>query len=137
LYRQRRLTVPINTLLTSPAETELTVPAGQMKMVSVEFPQGCHSWVYFQLLQGNNPILPDEVDTGITGNAVTLQIPIVYDVEPGRNVLTLRGWSPGSAKAHTITVGVAVLSEIEKTREEEYLSSVAKHMADIARLLGV
>jgi len=137
VYRQRRLSVPADTPQDDPATEEFNLPAGQIRLVTVEYPLGCNGMVYFQLMQSNNPIVPDEPLTGIVGNDVTLQLPIVYDLEVGKTTLTLRGWSPGTTKAHNLNIGVAILTKLEQSREEEYLKDTTAYLKGIAAMLGV
>jgi len=137
MYRQRALTIPADTSFNDAASLKFEVPAGQIKLVTAEFPAGVHDYAFVQLLQGNTPIVPDEDQQGITGEDVTLQLPVIHDLLPGKNELTIKGWSPGSVNAHTIRVGVAVYSLEEKSREEAYLSEMARDIDAIAKLLGV
>jgi hypothetical protein len=137
MFKQRRLTVLADTKFDTPATLKFDMPAGMMKLITVEFPSGCHDWVYLAVLQGNTWILPDEENEGIVGNYVTLQIPVSHVIVSGKNELTLRGWSPGSAKSHTLAVGIAVLSELERSKEEEYLKEIMGDIDRIAKLFQV
>ena len=91
MFLQRRLTIPANTLFSSPAELNVTIPAGMIKLITVEFPSGCHDLVNIAILQSSSPVIPDEQHEGIYGNDVTLQLPMSYLLESGKNDLTLRG----------------------------------------------
>jgi hypothetical protein len=137
MFRQRRLTIPANTLFEDPAILKLSVPAGMIDLITVEFPSGCHDNPFVQILQSSNPVFPDEQNEGITGNDVTLQIPMTYVLESGKNELTLKGWSPGSEKPHIIAIGISVFSEAERSREEEYLKSMNLYLKGIAQQLGI
>jgi len=137
MYRQRALTIPADTSLNNAASLKFEIPAGQIKLITVEFPAGVHDYAFIQLLQSNTPIMPDEDRMGITGEDVTLQLPVIHDIAPGKNELTIKGWSPGSSKEHTIRIGVVVFSLEEKSREEAYLSDMARNIEAIRKMLGV
>jgi len=137
MFKQRRLTIPADTKFDSPATLKLDMPAGLVKLITVEYPSGCNDYVYIAVLQGNTWILPDEENEGIVGNDITLSLPMSHLLESGKNELTLRGWSPGSEREHKIAVGIGVFSESEKSKEEEYLLSMNLVLKEIARQLGV
>jgi len=137
MYKQKRLTIPANTSKDQAVEETLEVVPGTLKLITVEFPAGCHDLVYIQVLQSNNIIVPDDASEGIVGNDITLPIEFNDPIDTGKTKIVIRGWNFDDTYPHTITVGMNVLKEYAKPKDEEYLKQLSDQIKALSQFLGV
>lgn len=103
------LTVPANTLEKTPAEEEIEVTHGVIVYMGVGFPAGCKQLIKARIYHREHQIFPNNSnepaswDGGIEGGQHHYRM-----VEPPY-LLTARGYSPGSTKAHNITIFINIL----------------------------
>lgn len=104
------ITIPANTLATTPVEQELEITFGVITKVEIKFPSGCHGLVKCRLTRGGiyrlAPLSPDEWVTG-DDEAASWHTYFLVDEPP--NHVEFTGISPGTTYPHTVTVRLEIL----------------------------
>jgi hypothetical protein len=98
----KKLTVPANTLLTSPVSTTIVLSVGILNQIQILFPYGCARAVHVQIYDGATLVYPKNAgeDYAEDGDTKIVNDFVIYD---SAKTLTLKGWSPGTTYPHIVT----------------------------------
>ena len=110
MFYRYALLVPADTPVNAPVEQEIFLDAGIIHRVIVKFPPGCHQRVYFALYQGANKQLPTGPAAWFCGDGENIDFREHIETKHGYHWY-MKGYSPGTLFAHTITVRIGVLRE--------------------------
>jgi len=118
LWRELRksITIPANTLESSPKEEELLIEEQFVERIEIDFPAGCSGMVNLRIYYGVRKYWPDNPGGHFTSDDYTIVFPVYKKLPEDRTTLKLVGWSPGTQYDHTLIVRVNTISE-------EYLPS--------------
>ena len=102
------ITVPANTLATTPKVTRLKLTQGFVTQVEVGFPPGCNGMVRARITRGLNQVWPSNTEGYFGWDSFTVSYPEFYPLDTPPYELVCETWSPGTTYPHTITVRVGV-----------------------------
>lgn len=108
---QYDITIPANTLQSSPYEQELLLTRGELVKVVLNFQYGCAYMVHVCLVLGSRQVMPiiEGMSYALDGYTLERQTAIPLDNHPYS--LVFRGWSDNTTYPHTIGVLATVKTE--------------------------
>jgi len=109
VFYEYDLTVPKATAAAAPTELEVPLSAGKVVSVHIQFPPGCAGLVNVAIHRSNHQVWPGDLDSSIKGDGTIVGWIEDYDLADPPFGFTLRGWSPGSRYAHTISFRFGLL----------------------------
>ena len=102
------LLIPLNTLLSAPAEVSMKLCQGTITHSFIQFPPGCAGLVWVQVWLNGYQLIPWERGEWLRGDDHTIEDHSYYPVAEEPRLLAIRGYSAGSEYKHTVQVGVEV-----------------------------
>jgi len=104
------ITVPANTLESSPKTQKLRITFGVLTKVEVKFPSGCHGVVKVRLTRGGiRRVAPLNPDEWVTGDDESVTWHTYIDLEDYPRDLDFTACSPGTLYEHRVTVRLELL----------------------------
>lgn len=103
------LAVPANTLASAPVALDMHLTHGIIHKVEVSFAFGCNNLVLVAINDALHQAFPSNPDGQLRGNGWTISMSTWYELEAAPYELTAKGWSPGTAYQHTITIRIGIL----------------------------
>jgi hypothetical protein len=102
------VTVPANTLASSPVVETLKLDKGVLEEGWIYFPYGCAHLVQVRVFKGAFQIAPFNRDGWLRGNGARVPLATKYDMTEAPFYLTVKACSPGTTLEHKITVHVGL-----------------------------
>ena len=132
-----KLPIDANTAKADAVSKVVKINAGMLSKIYVIIPDGVAGYAHFRLLINGYQIFPRDPGTWFTGNGISQEFEIFYEVMPGENNVKLEGYNEDDTHQHTIYVDVTVIKKEwakPKAKELEILDNFIKLME---RLFGV
>lgn len=127
MFYEFDLTIPANTLASSPVESDAIMASGIINQVEVQLPSGLRGLVFTVAWRGQHQLWPSNPDGNIKGNDARIVWGEDYDLTEPPHMITLRGWSPDTSFPHVVTwrfqVTPAPVREAEKKTKKPGLLS--------------
>jgi len=103
------ITLPANTLATSPKTQTLKLSKGVITKVEVKFARGCHGMVQVRLLHQESQLVPLSRGEWVTGDDEAVSFPEFFELWTTPYQLKFIGCSPGTTYDHVLSVRITVL----------------------------
>lgn len=133
MYYEIHLVIPAATTEAAPAIEMLTLAAGIVGVVEVEFPSGSEGLVHVRLGRPESTWLPSNPSGDFASDDYVIRIPEHLEVSPGNNIVKITGWAPSHSYGMTIPVRIGVLPR----EVVEPVSPLVELMRKFFRLVGV
>lgn len=108
----REITIPANTLKTSPLTDEIILPSGIITKLTVGFAWGVAWLAGISLWRYNHQEIPSEIDTWITGNEIVYSFDVHVEILNEPFAITLYGFNEDELFEHTIQVGLTITESV-------------------------
>jgi len=103
------ITVPANTLKSTPKVGELEITRAVIRRIECAFPLGCRDMVQIQLFWGKHPIFPRNSESWVKGNGYVVSHECFYFIYQQPYKLNYKAHSEGTRYEHTITVRIHMM----------------------------
>ena len=107
LYKQA-VTIPSNTLETAPIRHKMSLTAGVIDKVSIEFPAGCAGLAGVRILENEFQLWPLTPGQWFVTDDFTIEFTEYHKIEAEPFALYIEGYNTDSTYDHTITVSISV-----------------------------
>jgi len=102
-------TIPVATTITNPYTERLKLDTGTLTNIRVRFRAGCHNRVYIALFTELVQIAPAHETQALYGDNMTFDIPMSLELNSKPFDIIVKGWSPETRYAHTISLWFSVI----------------------------
>lgn len=102
MFYEYRLTIPANTLATSPTEEEVELEHGRIVGVEVQFPRGCVGLVRVRIRRELHQLWPSNPDGDILAEEARIGWQEDYELTEEPYTVTLQGSNEDDTFPHTI-----------------------------------
>lgn len=102
MFYEFTLTVPADTKANDPQELDVHLTHGVITYIEIEFAPGCHRMVEAYIRDGLHQLVPTNPDERIKSSGRAVAFDEYYELLTPPYLLTIGGFSPGSAYDHEI-----------------------------------
>jgi len=102
------ITIPANTLQSSPYTATLSLTRGILHRFELVFPAGPNDLVFLQFSDGGDQVFPSNAGGYYRGEKRTLLMDRFFYELKETYSFVVTGWSPGTANNHTITANFTI-----------------------------
>lgn len=115
--------IPLNTPRYPIYTKEVYLTPGVIHRIEIGFPAGCVGMVHLQIKLGNFIIWPLNSADDFSGENYTIAFNEFYEIDTEPFILTLHGWSKGTAYPHTLRVRFGILPKKVLAPEETFIQA--------------
>ena len=123
---QRTLTVPANTLSSTPVSATLKLAYGASTRREIEFPDGCHGLVHVRVNEHGWQVLPWSRDEWLAADGNVIVDDSVYLLETPPFTFTIYAYNEDTVNNHTITLRVVVSEGIIAAGLAKFISALKR-----------
>lgn len=120
---------PAQTLESAPAEVSVSLIAGLVTHVDVQFPRGCVGLVHAQIWRSDFQVWPTNPDGNLKGDNVVVGWDDEYPVEDEPLALRLLVWNDDDSYAHRVTFRLA-LTPLQLAAERAQSPGLLRRIAE-------
>lgn len=121
----KHITIPKNTTKEISYQTQIIIPAGNIREFGYFFPLGCKGLAHLTVWIGNVQQWPRSQGFSYYGDNVFRQFPENFNLPNPYNILIFKCWNIDDTWSHTVTVHITVLGEDEPNWIKQFLWSLA------------
>jgi len=111
MYCFYRVTLPLGTSPSNLVLQRLTIPAGKITEIDIEFPAGCQGLAFIQLFYETAPLVPYNPLVFLSSDNRTIQTPIEFIADVPPYEITVIGYNLDDSYDHTINIGMTIVED--------------------------